>query len=76
MPKRSISEFGGNPDLEFLQRKISAAGEMKTAIKKFLDEFEYMNRNHDLEKCYADECQSVFKRIKKLKKSMEDYLNA
>jgi len=58
---RDISEFGElkSTDLKYLQAKISAAGEMKTAIKRYLDA-------HPENKC---------SHTKKLKKTMEDYLN-
>ena len=46
---------------DYMWLKISAAGEMKTAIKRFLSDFE--------------EGKDTKKRIKELRKSLEKYLN-
>ena len=65
---RPITEnYCGEPDIELLQRKIAAAGEMKTAIKRALDEAEIdVWGGHLVSK----------KRAHELRKAMEDYLNA
>lgn len=54
-------------DIEYLQRKISLAGEMKTSIKRFLDWWDHYDPN--------DETKDGVKRVKELRKAMENYLN-
>lgn len=49
-------------ELRHLQVKIAAAGEMKSAIKKYLD---------SCENCIANRCG----KHKRLRRSMENYLN-
>lgn len=57
-------------DMDYLQRKIAAAGEMKTAIKRLLD---------DEKQTYGANGLTVNwfpnKRIRELRKAMENYLN-
>lgn len=61
----------GEPDLAFLQRKIAAAGEMKTAIRRLLDE-----AKPNLYSVGGGPASSVSrKRLNELRKAMEDYLN-
>jgi hypothetical protein len=55
----------GDVDIDFLWRKISAAGEMKTAIKRFLSDW-------DAEPDYR---HAFTGRVAALRKAMEDYLN-
>lgn len=59
------SNHEGEPDLAFLQRKIAAAGEMKTAIKRFLD---LCDEGGSCPVCTTP-------RTRPLRKAMEDYLN-
>lgn len=61
---RDISEFGGVPDLAHLQRKISAAGDMKKAIRDLLEAYET-----------GVPPNIWLRRINSLRKSMEKYSN-
>lgn len=63
--------YFGDADIEFLQRKISAAGGMKTAIKRFLD----VEDNPSMQLLPVTMNPIRNKRIKELRKAMEDYLN-
>jgi len=49
-------------ELDYLRRKVSAAGELKTAVKRFLD---------GCDGCLKGRC----KPHKELRRRMEDYLN-
>lgn len=70
--KMNDNYFGkiSKEDMDYLQRKISAAGEMKTAIKRLLE---------DEKSTYGANGMTVSwfsqKRIRELRKSMENYLN-
>lgn len=63
---RDISEYNGELDVAYLQRKIACAGEMQTAIKRFLD------LELDLR---MDNVVLYQKRKNELRKAMENYLN-
>ena len=58
----------GYADLAYLQRKLSAAGEMKTAIKRTLDEIEFPD-------LYPRRALVPKRRLKELRQAMEDFLN-
>lgn len=66
---RDISEYNGELEIDFLQRKISAAGEMKTAIKKYLDTMDDMFCGH----CNCGD--DIEAKTARLRKAMEAYLN-
>lgn len=57
------------PDIPALQKKIALAGEMKTAIKSFLD----WQEHHDQRPAMTREGKS---KVRALRKAMENYLNA
>ncbi len=65
----------GELDLAYLQRKLAAAGEMKTAIKRLLE----LWSDHDTHAFGSAEGRGermlVRKRMKELRKAMEAYLN-
>lgn len=63
--ERDIGEYGcpNAIDAAYIQRKLQLAGEMKTAIKRFLDHHE-LDGNHDYRR-----------RARALRHAMEDYLN-
>lgn len=65
---RKLRDISDHPselvDMQFLQRKISAAGEMKSAIKHFIDPYDTENTTTDFEPLVA-----------KMRKAMEGYLN-
>lgn len=77
MTDRNLENYGQvveSRELKYLWNKISAAGEMKSAIKRFLDTYD---RDIDL-----DDYETVVKhrkelkgRVKNLRKAMENYLN-
>lgn len=56
-------------ELRYLQRKIANAGEMKTAIKRFLDVWPLAESDAKADR------DAVKKRVRELKKAMEAYLN-
>lgn len=63
----------GQHDIEFCQRKISAAGEMKSAIKRAIAEAEWRGDGYqDHEEGFLVPKQ----RVNELVKAMEAYLNA
>lgn len=64
---RPIEGYEGGVDIAYLQRKISAAGEMKSAIKWFLD---WWDNEFAEATAYGDS------KVKRLRKSMVDYLNS
>ena len=62
---RDITQYTGTPDVAYLQLKISAAGEMKSAIKRLLDG-------------WAELCPCAppdDPRAEALKSAMEEFLN-
>lgn len=71
MPRnlRDISEHQGSVDLEYVQRKLSLAGDMAVAIRRFLDRVE----EHRLQGQACPVCKTS--RLRKLRKVMENYLN-
>lgn len=64
-----ISEHQDNVDLEYVQRKLSLAGDMAVAIRRFLDRVE----EHRLQGQACPVCKTS--RLRKLRKVMENYLN-
>lgn len=64
-----ISEHQGSVDLEYVQRKLSLAGDMAVAIRRFLDRVE----EHRLQGQACPVCKTS--RLRKLRKVMENYLN-
>lgn len=70
--KMKDNYFGeiSSEDMDYLQRKLSAAGEMKTAIKRLLEDEKQTYGSNGMWVHWFSE-----KRIKDLRKSMENYLN-
>ncbi len=68
-----VGNYSGEPDIAYIQRKIAAAGEMKTAIKRFYEEWTLVKEI--LSESHPAVMSRLHRNAKKLKKSMEDYLN-
>lgn len=76
MVERDLSEL--NPETHDVQacwRKVSAGGEMKTAIKRLLDDVEryYPNNRHYLDGHSL--ARPIRVRLRALKKAMEQFTN-
>lgn len=66
---RDITEHHGEPDLAYIQRKLSLASDMALAIRRFLDRV--AEHRQQGEACPA--CKTS--RLRKLRKALENYLN-
>lgn len=73
---RDISEMPCQCQCQYLQKKISLAGEMKTAIKRALDSsFELKQLGEKGLPISLGRYSVDSKRIRELRKAMENYLN-
>jgi len=70
---RDISEME-DPDMAAIQRKISAGGEMKTAIKRFLESWDGWEAG--MGRMEPHPPKGVRQRTKELRKAMEGWCNA
>ena len=74
--KRDISEMPCQCQCPYLQKKISLAGEMKTSIKRVLDSsFELKQLGPKGLPVSLHRHSVDSKRIRELRKAMENYLN-
>ena len=70
---RDIAGHHGEPDLAYLQRKVSAGGEMKTTIKQFLDWWDCSFPNQGKPLVMSREGRS---KVRRLRAAMEAWCNA
>ena len=70
----SMKQFELKSD-DYMWLKISAAGEMKTSIKKFLD---YVVPAEDDDQCWNGDPDDIIfrKKIDRMREAFENYLNA
>ena len=72
--ERDIAEYGQPNEIDtfYIRRKLQLAGEMKTAIKRFLSDWEKWQAE---DQSAGHRRAQVTRRVRVLKAVMEDYLN-
>jgi len=65
---RDISEME-EPDMAAIQRKISAGGEMKTSIKRFMDDWDKWETDNSMSPT------TIRRRVREMRKAMEAWCN-